>query len=343
MAILGCLLFPILPSAAAFDILPILLQQPQHQDPQQLQRHILASLHHQHHQQLHQLQLQNTPSLFVSTDNVAAVVLSNNANDGATAISTLSSSFPSFTFLADAEAAANAIVESTSGGGGVLEIVQTVALGITAVLFLLAGLTYLTASVLIPAGAQQLELECQQIIPETWNEYLQKLQKDETIQDRPDLMFELGLLLNKAKADQLERLCQQQTTEDGNNNMDLWNDYQSKLQDGQALQDRPDLIQKLSMELGERATRRIQNNCPPELWRQYQAKLELETPGQTMAQRQDLLAQIVQEPQYQALFDATQGKGVVDVDVDVDAVPTSTSKGTATPAKSQWDDEDEDA
>jgi hypothetical protein len=165
---------------------------------------------------------------------------------------------------------------------------------------------------------------------------------DETIQDRPDLMFELGLLLNKAKADQLERLCQQQT-EDGNNNMDLWNDYQSKLQDGQALQDRPDLIQKLSMELGERATRRIQNNCPPELWRQYQAKL-LETPGQTMAQRQDLLAQIVQEPQYQALFDATQGKGVVDVNVDVDAatVQTSTSKGTATPAKSQWDDNDEE-
>lgn len=337
MAILGCLLFPILPSAAAFNILPILLQQPQHHDHQQLQRHILASLHHQH---LHQLQ--NTPSLFVSTDNVAAVVLSNNANDGATAISTLSS-FPSFTFLADAEAAATAIVESTSGGGGVLEIVQNVALGMTAVLFLLAGLTYLTASVLIPAGAQQLELECQQIIPETWNEYLQKLQKDESIQDRPDLMFELGLLLNKAKADQLERLCQQQT-EDGNNNMDLWNDYQSKLQDGQALQDRPDLIQKLSMELGERATRRIQNNCPPELWRQYQAKLELETPGQTMAQRQDLLAQIVQEPQYQALFDATQGKGVVDVNVDVDAatVQTSTSKGTATPAKSQWDDNDEE-
>jgi cell fate (sporulation/competence/biofilm development) regulator YmcA (YheA/YmcA/DUF963 family) len=241
-------------------------------------------------------------SLWVSTDSVSVL-----SADGAKV---------PFTFLADGQAAME-----TAATVDVMGLVQNVALGVTAVLFLLAGLTYLTASVLIPAGAQQLEVECQAIIPRTWQDYLDKLEDGQTMKDRPDLMFELGLLLNKAKADQLERMCRQ------TDNMDLWSRYQQQLQDGQALQDRADLIQRLSMELGERAVEKIKANSPPELWQRYESKL---VPGESMAMRQDLLMALTQEPEYVQMFDATEtmkkaGTGENTV-IDV------------TPSKSQWDE-----
>ncbi|KAG7355272.1 hypothetical protein IV203_004628 [Nitzschia inconspicua] len=74
---------------------------------------------------------------------------------------------------------------------------------------------------------------------------------------------------NKAKADQLEQICRQ------TDNTDLWDRYQTTLQQSNPnllLQDRPDLIQRLSMELGDRAVEKIRINCPPDQWTVYENK-----------------------------------------------------------------------
>lgn len=92
--------------------------------------------------------------------------------------------------------------------GGALDVVKNIALGITAVLFLLAGITYLYASFIIPAAAQELEKECKELNPELWAEYQAKLGEGETIATRPDLMQEMGAKLQpllEAKLREIEK------------------------------------------------------------------------------------------------------------------------------------------
>lgn len=84
---------------------------------------------------------------------------------------------------------------SAEDGGGIVDILRNIAIAITAVLFLLAGLTYLTASVLIPAAAKELEQECKALAPELWEEYQKRLEPGQTIAQRPELMQELGAKL----------------------------------------------------------------------------------------------------------------------------------------------------
>ena len=81
------------------------------------------------------------------------------------------------------------------GGGGIFDTVRNIAAGITAVLFLLAGITYLYGSYIIPAAAQELEKECKELDPQLWDQYVAKLGPGETIASRPDLMQELGMKL----------------------------------------------------------------------------------------------------------------------------------------------------
>ena len=80
-------------------------------------------------------------------------------------------------------------------GGGVFDTVRNIAAGVTAILFLLAGLTYAYASFIIPAAAQELEKECKELDPQLWKEYAAKLGEGETMASRPDLMQELGTKL----------------------------------------------------------------------------------------------------------------------------------------------------
>ena len=73
-----------------------------------------------------------------------------------------------------------------------MDIIRNIAVAITAVLFLLAGITLVTASILIPAAAKELEKECLELAPELWDEYQAKLEPGQTIDKRPELMQELG-------------------------------------------------------------------------------------------------------------------------------------------------------
>ena len=80
-------------------------------------------------------------------------------------------------------------------GGGIIDTVRNVAAGITAILFLLAGVTFLYGSFIIPAAAQELEKECKELDPQLWDQYAAKLGEGETMATRPDLMQELGTKL----------------------------------------------------------------------------------------------------------------------------------------------------
>lgn len=76
--------------------------------------------------------------------------------------------------------------------GGLLDSLRNVGLGITAILFSIAGIALLYASIIVPAAANELEKECKDLAPELWEEYESKLKIEETMAQRPDLMQELG-------------------------------------------------------------------------------------------------------------------------------------------------------
>lgn len=150
------------------------------------------------------------------------------------------------------------------------EVVRKAAFAITAIVVLFVGITSLLAAVLIPAGAEQLELECVALMPVKWNEYLGKLEEGQEMKDRPDLMFELGLLLNKCKADRMQQLCI-----DAKLAPELWKKYQDMLMDDQELQDRPELIAALNAEIIMRAGEVLRENtnvCPRATWEAYEEK-----------------------------------------------------------------------
>ena len=86
-----------------------------------------------------------------------------------------------------------------------MDILRNVAIGITAIVFLLAGLTYMTASVIIPAAAKELETECKELAPELWEQYQAKLEPGQTMGQRPDLMQELGAKLQPLLDAKIER------------------------------------------------------------------------------------------------------------------------------------------
>ena len=72
-----------------------------------------------------------------------------------------------------------------------MDMARNIALGLTAVIFLFAGVTYVTAAVIIPAATKQLEKEAKELAPGLWEEYEARLNEGETMGQRPDLLQEL--------------------------------------------------------------------------------------------------------------------------------------------------------
>lgn len=243
----------------------------------------------------------------------------------------VSGHFPDPTVISAAAATAGVPNPSTFFNTDVGESVQKIAVGVTGVVFLLAGLTYIAAAVLVPAGAQQLEIECTALIPDTWNEYLGKLEEGQEMKDRPDLMFELGLLLNKSKADRLEQVCL-----DSKLAPDLWKTYQGMLGPDQELQDRPELIAALNADVGMRAAQVLKENtsvCPTDKWEAYEQK----TGGnEGLADRPELLEELARELGYSDLLAAVaacllgEGRSAGDV-IDAEVVAAEgDARGDAT-------------
>mmetsp|Transcript_10794 Transcript_10794/g.22859 ORF Transcript_10794/g.22859 Transcript_10794/m.22859 type:complete len:330 (+) Transcript_10794:101-1090(+) len=228
------------------------------------------------------------------------------------------------------------------------EVAQNIALGFTALVFLLAGVTYIAAAVLVPAGAQQLEIECTTFIPDTWEEYLGKLEEGQAMKDRPDLMFELGLLLNKSKADLLEKVCVGSQLAP-----DLWEKYQGMLVDDQELQDRPEFIAALNDEVRKRAAQVLRENtnvCPRDAWESFERKARESEGFGELEDRPELLDELALELGYPGLLGAvaactldnsSAGAPVVEGDARGDATTISGIAEIRRKDTNQWDGDDE--
>jgi hypothetical protein len=97
----------------------------------------------------------------------------------------------------------------------IIDILRTIAVGITALLIFLAGSTLLLANIIIPAAAKELEKECNELAPELWVEYQAKLEPGQTMANRPDLMQELGAKLQPLLDAKIARM---EFQKDNNNN-----------------------------------------------------------------------------------------------------------------------------
>jgi len=128
-----------------------------------------------------------------------------------TSLNALPESILSSLMLADEQAVSDVISYSDvlgsdvmQQGGGIMETVTSVLRAITGVVFLLARLTYVTAAVLIPQAAKQLENQTKELDPDLWDEYQAKLEPGQTLDQRPDLMQELGDIMQKKLSDKFD-------------------------------------------------------------------------------------------------------------------------------------------
>ncbi|KAL7463393.1 hypothetical protein ACHAXS_003764 [Conticribra weissflogii] len=72
-------------------------------------------------------------------------------------------------------------------------------------IFGITALAYLTAAFLIPRAAQQLERDTKRLRPDLWEEYQAKLGEGESMVNRPDLLQELGNLMQPIIVSEYER------------------------------------------------------------------------------------------------------------------------------------------
>lgn len=108
-------------------------------------------------------------------------------NNGVSTVNDFLSASTSLALSDDAQAVAQA--------NSALEGVRTFFIIITAVVFGLAGLTFVTAAFIVPQAASRLEEDTKRIKPGLWEEYEAKLLEGETMAQRPDLLQELGKIM----------------------------------------------------------------------------------------------------------------------------------------------------
>lgn len=95
--------------------------------------------------------------------------------------------------LADGLSAATRLGNSDfSSISGPLSALRTFFIVITASIFGITAIAYLTASFLVPKAAEQLERDTKRLRPGLWEEYQDKLEDGETMVNRPDLLQDLG-------------------------------------------------------------------------------------------------------------------------------------------------------
>jgi hypothetical protein len=256
-------------------------------------------------------------SLILSDGDIAASGLVDTVADAASATS------------AAAEAAVSTITapETSSFMDSAGDLVLNFAVVVTVLLFLLAGLTALTGSIIIPAAAKELEKECMELAPEFWDEYQAKLEPGQTIAERPELMQELGAKLQPLLDAKIAAIGQRRegpisdtTVSTGSDAVDL-----------SSLKDLAGLTTLMGSMVIPAVAKELEKECrelAPELWDKYQAKLE---PGQTIAERPELMQELgaTLKPLSDANMDAVaqrqQGSDAVDL----------------SSLKDQWDGDDD--
>mmetsp|Transcript_42305 Transcript_42305/g.83065 ORF Transcript_42305/g.83065 Transcript_42305/m.83065 type:complete len:189 (+) Transcript_42305:187-753(+) len=100
-----------------------------------------------------------------------------------------------------------------AGGNSSLEGLRTFFVVITALVFGFAGLTYVFAAVIVPQAAEQLERDTRRLRPELMEEYEAKLEDGETLATRPDLLQELGNVMQPIITADFEKSAQSKSSE----------------------------------------------------------------------------------------------------------------------------------
>ena len=88
---------------------------------------------------------------------------------------------------------------------GALSTLRTFFIVLTASVFGITALAYLTAAFLVPKAAEQLEQDTKKLRPGLWEEYEAKLNDGETMVNRPDLLQELGNIMQPIILEQYEK------------------------------------------------------------------------------------------------------------------------------------------
>jgi len=92
----------------------------------------------------------------------------------------------------------------TAGIEGSLSALRSFFIVISAGIFGLTAVAYLTAAFLVPKAAEQLETDTKRLRPGLWEEYELKLELGETMVNRPDLLQELGNVMQPIIAQDYE-------------------------------------------------------------------------------------------------------------------------------------------
>lgn len=93
----------------------------------------------------------------------------------------------------------------TSSLAGGLSALRTFLIVVTAAIFGITAIAYLTAAFLVPKAAEQLERDTRRLRPGLWEEYEAKLEAGETMANRPDLLQELGNFMQPLIVQEYER------------------------------------------------------------------------------------------------------------------------------------------
>jgi hypothetical protein len=104
---------------------------------------------------------------------------------------------------------AGAIAEANSG----LQGMRTFFAIITVLVVGLAGLTYATAAFIVPKAAERLEKDTKRLRPGLWEEYEAKLGEGATMANRPDLLEELGNIMQPIIIADFEQSAEGQNVE----------------------------------------------------------------------------------------------------------------------------------
>lgn len=96
-------------------------------------------------------------------------------------------------------------VQAVAAAESALAGVRTFFIAITAVAFAFAGFTYVVAAFIVPKAAKRLEEDTKRIRPGLWEEYESKLELGQTMDMRPDLLQELGNIMQPLIIEDFEK------------------------------------------------------------------------------------------------------------------------------------------
>jgi len=92
---------------------------------------------------------------------------------------------------------------------GALSALRTFFIVLTAAAFGLTALAYLTAAFIVPKAAEQLENDTKRLRPGLWEEYEARLEENQTMANRPDLLQELGNIMQPIITADYERQAEE--------------------------------------------------------------------------------------------------------------------------------------